>query len=101
MGVLQGRIVIDDDADRYRTLDDLEGFRREVATATEGYLRALPEEEVSVPRALRMWNDREVMASPANVILRTQTHLHQHQGQVVAMCRQMGKRLGALDYPIT
>jgi hypothetical protein len=35
-----------------------------------------------------------------HVILRTQTHLYRHQGQVVAMSRLMGRQKGGLDFPL-
>ena len=35
-----------------------------------------------------------------HVFMRTVTHLYHHQGQIVAMCRLVGKPCTGLDYPI-
>jgi uncharacterized damage-inducible protein DinB len=46
------------------------------------------------------WGDRTRELTPAHVFMRTLTHIYQHQGQIVAMCRLLGKPVGGLDYPI-
>jgi len=42
------------------------------------------------------------LLQPADVIMRVVTHVFNHQGQVLAMCRTMGKPNDTLDldYPI-
>ena len=39
---------------------------------------------------------------PADVVMRLVTHIFNHQGQVLAMCRSMGKANATvdLDYPV-
>jgi len=60
------------------TVESLEAYRRRVFSATEKYLRA----------------------ASAHVFMRTLTHIYHHQGQIVAMCRLLGKPAAAMDYPI-
>jgi len=51
---------------------------------------------------LTTWGDKQVQLVPARVILRTQTHLFQHQGQVAAMSRLLGRPIPpGLDFPMT
>jgi hypothetical protein len=46
------------------------------------------------------WGNKERVLTPALVILRIVTHLYQHQGPVVAMCRLLGKPCPGLDFPL-
>jgi uncharacterized damage-inducible protein DinB len=101
VGVLEGRIDADDDSPDYPSVDSLETYRRQVFAATEAYLRAASTEELNTARPMMTWGGRERVLVPAQVILRTQMHLYHHQGQVVAMCRLLGKPCEGLDYPIT
>ena len=100
IGVLQGRVEPDDDATQYRTVDDLEAWRGRVDAATAAYLRDATPVELNTPRPMLTWGDRTRELTPAHVFMRTLTHIYQHQGQVVAMCRLLGKPVGGLDYPI-
>jgi len=101
IGVLQGRIDVDEDAPSYPTVQTLEQLRVEVFEATEQYLRALSVDDLNVARTMMTWGNREQLLIPAQVVLRTQTHLFHHQGQIAAMCRLLGKPSKGSDYPIT
>ena len=100
IGVLQGRVDPDDEATRYPTVDDLEAWRGQVDAATAAYLRDATPADLNTPRPMLTWGDRTRELTPAHVFMRTLTHIYQHQGQVVAMCRLLGKPVGGLDYPI-
>jgi uncharacterized damage-inducible protein DinB len=100
IGVLEGRIDADDDSPDYPTVESLEAFREQVFAATEACLRASSVEELNNARPMRTWGNRERVLVPAHVVLRTVTHLYHHQGQIVAMCRLLGKPCPGLDYPI-
>jgi len=100
VGVLQGRVEAEDDNPRYPTVASLESMREAVSSATEGYLRRASREELNTVRSMLTWTGKERMLVPAQVILRTATHLFQHQGQVTAMCRLLGRPVNGLDYPI-
>jgi len=52
-------------------------------------------------RKMATWGGKELELVPAHVILRTQTHIFQHQGQVAAMCRLLGRPIPTgLDFPL-
>jgi len=101
IGVLEGRIDVDDDASSYSTIESLEDFRARVFAATKAYLQASSEKDLITARPMMTWGNKEKVLTPAQVVIRTQTHLYQHQGQILAMCRLMGKQGSGLDYPIT
>ncbi len=100
IGVLQGRIDVDDDAAAYPTIKSLEAYRQRVFSATEAYLRHASAEELNAARQMLTWGDKEQLLTPAHVFMRTLTHLYQHQGQIVAMCRLLGKRAAGMDFPL-
>ena len=100
VGVLCGIVDADDRDDRYPTTVALEGWRAEVAAATDAYLRATSVEALNTPRAFTTWGGRAQVLVPARVLVRTVTHLFQHQGQVVAMCRRLGAPVTGLDFPV-
>ena len=91
----------EDDADAV-SIDALEAFRRRVFEATETCLRATSDEELTTPRNMTTWGGQEKMLTPMHVVLRTQTHLFHHMGQIAAMCRLLGRPIpSGLDFPIT
>lgn len=100
VGVLQGRIDAEEDAPDYPTIESLEAYREQVFAATEAYLRAASQEELNTTRPMMTWGNREQLLVPAQVVLRTITHLYHHQGQIAAMCRILGKPSSGWDYPI-
>ena len=99
-GVLEGRIDADEDDPKYPTIASLEAYREEVFAITENYLRSASPEELNTPRKMTTWGNNEKVLTPVHVFLRTQMHVFHHQGQVVAMCRLMGKPANGFDYPI-
>ncbi len=100
LGVLQGRMDVDDDDAAYPTLAALSEHRERVALTTRAYIDGASAAELNTPRAMVTWGGREQVLVPARVVLRTQTHVFQHQGQVVAMCRLLGSPASGLDFPI-
>jgi len=100
VGVLLGVVDAADRDDGYPTTDALEGWRAEVAAATDAYLGAASVEALNAPRAFLTWGGRTQVLVPARVIVRTVTHLYQHQGQGVAMCRLLGAPAAGLDFPV-
>ena len=70
--------------------------------ATDKYLRNASADELNTARPMMTWGNKEKVLVPAQVFMRTLTHIYQHQGQVAAMCRLLGKPIPpGLDYPIT
>jgi uncharacterized damage-inducible protein DinB len=80
----------------------MEAFRRRTAFATRSYLERASETELNSPREMISDPGRTRLLRPADVIMRVVTHIFNHQGQVLAMCRTIGKPNAAhdLDYPV-
>jgi uncharacterized damage-inducible protein DinB len=100
VSVLEGHMDADEDESDYQNVDTLERFRQNVFNATERYLRGGTEKELNTQKTMTTWGDRQRLLIPAEVILRTQVHYYHHQGQVLAMCRLLGRPGAGLDYPI-
>lgn len=81
----------------------IEVFRQQVASATRAYLEGATEAELNTPRTMTSDPGETRVLTPADVILRIVTHVFNHQGQVLAMCRTLGSPNETidLDYPIT
>lgn len=99
-GVLEGRMDIDDNAPDFPTVESLETFRQQVFEATRAFIKASSVEELDTARKMMTWQNKEYTMVPAHVLTRPQTHIYQHQGQILAMCRLFGKPCAGLDYPI-
>ena len=100
MEVIAGRLDVDDRDERLPTIAALEAWRAEVAARTVAYLRTATPAELNTPRRMTTWGPREQILAPARVILRTQTHVYQHQGQVTAQCRLLGRPVSGLDFSV-
>ncbi|HEX7139079.1 MAG TPA: DinB family protein [Vicinamibacterales bacterium] len=81
---------------------DIETCRQQTASVTRAYLGGATEGDLNSAR--QMINDpgQTRLLRPADVIMRVVTHIFNHQGQVLAMCRTMGKPNDKqdLDYPV-
>jgi len=100
VGVLRGLMLAEDNDALFPTIESLEEYRRKTAATTEDYLRGASPEELNTPRPMKLWGGREAMLAPARAVLRTQMHVYHHQGQVLAMCRLLGKPGGEMDFPL-
>ncbi len=101
IGVLEGRMDVDEDEADYPTADALEAFRQKVFALGESYLQTASADELNTPRPMITWGNKERVLIPAHVFLRTQMHIYHHHGKVSAMCRLMGKPIPpGMDYPI-
>src|SRR6185436_16625034 len=80
----------------------IEAFRRRTASATRSYLARAGETELNTPRVMISDPGETRLLRPADVIMRIVTHIFNHQGQVLAMCRALGKPNDQidLDYPL-
>lgn len=101
IGVLQGRVAPDFDDAAYPGIDELEAWRRRTADLTAAYLRATADDTLGTAVDLPTWGGSIRTLVPAQVVLRTITHLFHHQGQVAAMCRLLGRPVQGLDWPLT
>jgi uncharacterized damage-inducible protein DinB len=94
--------------DQEATLPDLshlaaiEAFRQHTAATTRGYLDRASAAELNTPRVMISDPGETRVLRPADVILRVATHVFNHQGQILAMCRTLGKPNVTidLDYPV-
>jgi len=80
----------------------VEAFRQQTASATRSYLDRASEAELNSPRQMISDPGQTRLLRPADVIMRVVTHIFNHQGQVLAMCRTIGKPNAVydLDYPL-
>ena len=102
LSVIKGQMDARDEPERYPTIDALEAHRLEVLAATEAYLEAIDDEALNAPAPFETWGGATKELRPALVLLRTQTHIFQHNGQLAAMCRLLGRPIPpGLDFPIT
>jgi uncharacterized damage-inducible protein DinB len=101
IGVLQGRMDADENDPLYPTIESLERYHEQIFKMTQEYLHGASMDEVSTPRKMMTWQNIERTLIPAHVIMRTVTHLYQHQGQIMALCRLLGKPVErGMDFPI-
>ena len=100
VGVILGRMQVDDDGDLFPTAESLQQLRLDVFRVTNEYLRGASEGELNTPRTMRTDPGDDRILMPARVILRTTTHLHHHIGQVAAMCRLLGHPIPGFNFPI-
>lgn len=80
----------------------LEAFRRQTALVTRAYLEGASDAELNSPRQMISDPGQTRVLRPADIIMRIVTHIFNHQGQVLAMCRAIGKpnETADVDYPI-
>jgi uncharacterized damage-inducible protein DinB len=101
VGVLRGLMLVDERPADFASIDALRAYRERVAATTAEYLRGASEADLNTRRKMTAWGPREIEVAPAHVILRTQTHIFQHQGQVAAMCRLLGRPIPpGLDFSL-
>ena len=100
IGVLKGQMNVDEDDDQYPTIDRLVDFQKEMLEFTENYLKECSDAELGVKTSFKTWGDKEVELVPAHVFFRCFTHYYHHQGQILAMCRLMGKPANGFDFPL-
>lgn len=99
--VIMGQYSEDEEAAEYPTLAAIEAYRRRVAGETDEYLCSSSDEDLNGPREMLTWPNKRRTLTPAHVIVRTLTHIYQHQGQVLAMCRLLNRPGPAgLDFPL-
>ena len=80
----------------------LEAFRQQTAVVTRSFLEHASEAELNSRRPMISDPGQTRVLRPADLIMRVVTHIFNHQGQVLAMCRTMGKpnEIHDLDYPL-
>ena len=100
-GVLRGEILTDEREADYASIEALRAFRDRVAAATRAYLEAKSDADLNASCTVTNFLKQQTEVVPANVVLRTQTHIFQHLGQVSAMSRLLGRPIpSGLDFPL-
>jgi uncharacterized damage-inducible protein DinB len=99
LSVIQGAMILDDDDPAYPTIESLEALRRDVFAATQRYLRGASVIELNTPRTMKTWRGERALV-PAHIMVRVSVHLFHHQGQILALCRLLGKPGEGFDYPL-
>lgn len=103
-GVLRGEVNVDETDQEYLTVAALEAYLDTIDEVVRSALGSLSDSELNTARSLSVWapgGNQERPLVPAEVFLRTFTHYYHHQGQVLAMCRILGKPGGGCDYPLS
>lgn len=101
VSVARGRYKDEEERTPPTTIEALEEYRRKVAAVTAAYLGETSDRDLNAPREMWTWPGKTRTLVPAHLLLRTQTHIYAHTGQVLAMCRQIGKPSpGGLDFPL-
>jgi len=80
----------------------IETYRAQTAAVTRSYLEGASDAELNTRRWMISDPGQTRLLRPADVILRIVTHIFNHQGQVLAMSRAIGKPNAEhnLDYPV-
>lgn len=101
MSVVRGAMRVDDYDAAYPTIESLESWRAKVAAETRAWLAGADAAALNSARPMKVWGGSEHSLKPALIVLRTQTHIFQHQGQVAAMARLLAKPIPpGLDFPL-
>ena len=101
LGVLRGLMLVDERDEDCASIDALRAYREQVAETTATYLRETTDQALRARRTMTTWGDKQVELVPAHVVLRTQTHIYQHQGEIAVMARQLGRPIPrGLDFPM-
>jgi uncharacterized damage-inducible protein DinB len=78
-------------ASDYQTAESIRPAKERVKAATIAYLDALPDSELNDVLARRPSDWHGDLRSPAFILHHVITHAYHHKGQVVAMCRLLGR----------
>ena len=101
IGVLEGQMLTDERESDFASVEAVRAYRDRVTTTTRAYLTRTSDADLGRPREVVAWGPKRITVTPAHVLLRTQTHVYQHQGQVAAMCRLLGRPIPpGLDFPL-
>jgi uncharacterized damage-inducible protein DinB len=101
IGVIRGLMLTEDREEDMGSMQAIREYRERVAGVTTGYLRGASSEELNTRRKMTTWGGHERELMPALIVLRTQTHIIDHTGQVAPMCRHLGRAIPqGIDFPL-
>ncbi len=88
---LEGEFYTDRDPKALRTVEDARQLERDTMRHTEAYLSTLTDEQLNHGQELRFRDGDRAVQAPAMVLHHMLTHAFHHKGQIVAMCRLLGR----------
>ena len=88
---LQGSRYVDRDPIQYPSVDDARLLEREISGRTLAYLSNLTDRQLNSDTELHFPDGDIAVRTPALVIHHVLTHAFHHKGQIVAMCRAVGR----------
>lgn len=101
IGVVEGKDLSGELGQELGSIAELQAFRESVMRTTTAYLESADDAELNTARPMETWGGNTVELVPAQVFMRTQVHVFQHQGQIAAMCRLLGRPIPpGLDFPL-
>jgi uncharacterized damage-inducible protein DinB len=91
IGVIRGEMITEERPEDAATLDALKAYRARMVEQTLSEIRAMTDEQLSTKREMTTWGGAKHQLAPAHIVMRTQTHIFQHLGQMTAIARLLGK----------
>jgi uncharacterized damage-inducible protein DinB len=88
---LQGLPYADRTIRECPALADVRGLQKEVSQSTHAYLSILTDQQLNADTELHFSDGDVTVRTPALVIHHVLTHAFHHKGQIVAMCRVLGR----------
>jgi uncharacterized damage-inducible protein DinB len=88
---LQGLPYADRTIGECPALAEVRGLQKEVSQSTHAYLSILTDQQLNADTELHFSDGDVAVRTPALVIHHVLTHAFHHKGQIVAMCRVLGR----------
>ena len=88
---LQGARFEDEDTADWRSVPDARVLQRNVSANTLAYLSGLSDEQLNADTELHFSDGDKAVRTPALVLHHILTHAFHHKGQIVSMCRILGR----------
>ena len=89
--ILQGLRYVDRTPQECPLVADARLLQKEVSQATHGYLSTLTNQQLNADTELHFPDGDIAVRTPALVLHHVLTHAFHHKGQIVAMCRVLGR----------
>jgi len=91
ISILQGLDYLDRNAAEFPAVADAVQFQQETRGRTLQYLSSLTDHQLSADTELHFSDGDRAVRTPALILHHVFTHAFHHKGQIVAMCRELGR----------
>lgn len=91
INTLQGISYIDRDPAQCPAVADASLLQQEVSRRTKAYLASITNEQLNASTELHFPDGDRAIRTPALILHHILTHAFHHKGQIVAMCRELGR----------